>query len=1151
MFGIIFALGLVGNLLVILVVLADKKMRNATNILILSLAVADLLFLVFCLPFSAVHYATTTWPFSSVVCKFVNYTLYCSLYASVYNLVLMALARYVAVAHPMRSKRILRRRNAWLATAFIWSVILSGALDSAKITDLFVHNERGGRPAELQKEGMKRILKALMYKVDTKKWVVDKLLQDKLNLVILMDAGAGMNSYTPGGPPSPPVTHWNMATAAASRIVHELAATDKRLRDTNDVILLLTNGKFVSTDEGAVLDAVKTGQDSLNDVMVCDRGGRPYNPKPTNVQKSNNVVHMVYTIKHGMTTSMPLLARLADLNNMKLQAKDGNTDINVTSWQPEGYTAPVGPVGRLSVSQQTVRYGFSDTVAQFYDYFPRGAPGGLDRILAVSPRRDPKVGLLLTFAVPLYNGTAHLSSLYGVAAADTSMASLFDDVIHFKWGVHSYSFLVERERGLVLVHPKLEKPYRQTDDDPVFSTMEFMEPTFTPQQRDDILAANASVLSFETEVQPGRSTYKTGQDFSKVESVPASVLYSRLPETDYIFVLVMFDSERTLGLPDDQASLGPLGFPGTALYHHQLVFNQTVNGVCARAGDFRVQDKVTVKFSPDVFTEPELYMYSREPPSDVTNMAHFLTEEGPPPLTIRREALGNVLSDLRVISSQRFARVWQTSSVSGVAERFIGTPNGVFASYPGISLPNAFDDKEYGWYRESVARPGSLWVSLRRSLTTTDRTVDVSTTMASNDRTFGVTGATVSRRSFAGLFFNTVEDCLKEDYACHFLTDDGYLLEVLDMTLPQDSQRHLASVFPWLAKDLLRRAVMKPLWCTVLSKGRHRQAYTLEVTRSVSHEAHVQDACRQYLVQRVQGSNLLVLILAGRIKRGCSDKSPTEFCSVCTKGPPGAGLPQCPSCLANPGGSPPCQCPCKCHVDFNVCQDSFQHMDNATFPLTPCYEEPKMPSLSNAGSDRPSPAVPPCEQRCPAFETKAECESTTACKWRDDYPYPVCEVATTTTSTAAATGTSPAAPSTPSPTLSSSKVPPGVTSRVTSVTRNTDETDGGACAGSQCTVTEKQKGQDTSGKSLDGGAIAGIVVGVAIAVGVAGFAGYKLLRPRLFGRLKEMDVPEVQEPYNSVSYSSQDAYLQLTRTPVSPSDISPAAPASTEGSSPT
>ncbi|KAK7460753.1 hypothetical protein BaRGS_00038831, partial [Batillaria attramentaria] len=22
-----------------------------------------------------------------------------------------------------------------------------------------------------------------------------------------------------------------------------------------------------------------------NDVMVCDRGGRPYNPKPTNVQK--------------------------------------------------------------------------------------------------------------------------------------------------------------------------------------------------------------------------------------------------------------------------------------------------------------------------------------------------------------------------------------------------------------------------------------------------------------------------------------------------------------------------------------------------------------------------------------------------------------------------------------------------------------------------------------------------------------------------------------------------------------------------------------------------------------------------------------------------------------------------------------------------
>ena len=54
-FGVIVLLGLLGNLLVILVVVSDKHMRNTTNILILSLAVADLLFIVFCVPLSLIH----------------------------------------------------------------------------------------------------------------------------------------------------------------------------------------------------------------------------------------------------------------------------------------------------------------------------------------------------------------------------------------------------------------------------------------------------------------------------------------------------------------------------------------------------------------------------------------------------------------------------------------------------------------------------------------------------------------------------------------------------------------------------------------------------------------------------------------------------------------------------------------------------------------------------------------------------------------------------------------------------------------------------------------------------------------------------------------------------------------------------------------
>ena len=125
-FGVIFLLGLLGNTLVILVVALDKNMRNTTNILILMLAVADLLFIVFCVPFTAASFATTVWPFGNVWCKVVQYMTYVCAYASVYTLVLMSLDRYLAVVHAIRSMSIRTVCNTWLAVAVTWVVILLG-----------------------------------------------------------------------------------------------------------------------------------------------------------------------------------------------------------------------------------------------------------------------------------------------------------------------------------------------------------------------------------------------------------------------------------------------------------------------------------------------------------------------------------------------------------------------------------------------------------------------------------------------------------------------------------------------------------------------------------------------------------------------------------------------------------------------------------------------------------------------------------------------------------------------------------------------------------------------------------------------------------------------------------------------------------------
>lgn len=92
-FGMIGILGLIGNTLVVIVVAANPGMRSTTNILIINLAVADLLFVIFCIPFTATDFVLPFWPFGNVWCKIVQYLIIVTAYASVYTLVLMSLDR--------------------------------------------------------------------------------------------------------------------------------------------------------------------------------------------------------------------------------------------------------------------------------------------------------------------------------------------------------------------------------------------------------------------------------------------------------------------------------------------------------------------------------------------------------------------------------------------------------------------------------------------------------------------------------------------------------------------------------------------------------------------------------------------------------------------------------------------------------------------------------------------------------------------------------------------------------------------------------------------------------------------------------------------------------------------------------------------------
>uniref|UniRef100_A0A8C5PXZ3 Somatostatin receptor 5 n=1 Tax=Leptobrachium leishanense TaxID=445787 RepID=A0A8C5PXZ3_9ANUR len=118
---LVCAIGLSGNTLVIYVVLRYAKMKTVTNIYILNLAVADVLFMLG-LPFLATQNAISYWPFGTFLCRLVMTVDGINQFTSIFCLTVMSIDRYLAVVHPIKSTKWRRPRVAKLISATVWTV---------------------------------------------------------------------------------------------------------------------------------------------------------------------------------------------------------------------------------------------------------------------------------------------------------------------------------------------------------------------------------------------------------------------------------------------------------------------------------------------------------------------------------------------------------------------------------------------------------------------------------------------------------------------------------------------------------------------------------------------------------------------------------------------------------------------------------------------------------------------------------------------------------------------------------------------------------------------------------------------------------------------------------------------------------------------
>ncbi|KAM3856097.1 kiSS-1 receptor [Vipera latastei] len=120
LFAILMLVGLLGNSLVIYVIIRHKPMRTVTNYYIANLATTDIIFLVCCVPFTAMLYPLPGWIFGEFLCKFVNYIQQVSVQATCITLTAMGVDRWYVTVFPLRSLRRRTPRVAATVSISIW-----------------------------------------------------------------------------------------------------------------------------------------------------------------------------------------------------------------------------------------------------------------------------------------------------------------------------------------------------------------------------------------------------------------------------------------------------------------------------------------------------------------------------------------------------------------------------------------------------------------------------------------------------------------------------------------------------------------------------------------------------------------------------------------------------------------------------------------------------------------------------------------------------------------------------------------------------------------------------------------------------------------------------------------------------------------------
>ncbi|KAK6979649.1 neuropeptide Y receptor type 2 [Biomphalaria glabrata] len=120
LYGSISLLAVIGNGLVILVIVKNRRMHTVTNIFIANLAVSDVIIGLFSIPFQFQAALLQRWVLANFMCPLSPFVQVVSVNVSIFTLSVIAVDRYIAVIHPFKAG--CSKKSAAIIISVIWAV---------------------------------------------------------------------------------------------------------------------------------------------------------------------------------------------------------------------------------------------------------------------------------------------------------------------------------------------------------------------------------------------------------------------------------------------------------------------------------------------------------------------------------------------------------------------------------------------------------------------------------------------------------------------------------------------------------------------------------------------------------------------------------------------------------------------------------------------------------------------------------------------------------------------------------------------------------------------------------------------------------------------------------------------------------------------